>query len=437
MSVESVEDGLSETEARTGRLERGGAPSTVPRARLWRRLIFVLIAAGVLLGLLVGFNLFKSYMIRKALAQNVSPAQTVTAAPAQYSEWQPALDAVGSVRAVRGVDITTEVAGLVRSLHFRSGDEVAAGQVLVELNADSDRAQLNSLEAAADLAAVTYGRDRAQYAVQAIAKSQLDADEADLKSKRAQVAAQAALVAKKTLRAPFAGRLGITTTNPGQYLNPGDKVVTLQTLDPIYVDFRLPQAELAQVSKGQAVRVSSNAYPGESFTGKVTAIDPLVDTASRNFQVEALVENPRRHLVPGMFAQVSVVSGSAERHLTLPQTAITYNSYGATIFLVKDATGAAAKAVPAAEPDQANAGGAGRATSAGQGGAATPPQLTVEQRFVTLGPKRGDQVAVLRGVDPGDLVVTSGQMKLKNGTPVVIDNSVVPTNDAHPTPQEE
>lgn len=425
MSVESVEDGLSEAGARTGRLERENAPAAAPPARLRRRLIIVLLLAGALLGLLVGFNLFKSYMISKALAQNAAPAQTVTAGPAQYSEWQPALDAVGSVRAVRGVDITTEVAGLVRSVRFRSGEEVAAGQVLVELNADADRAQLNALEAAADLAAVVYGRDRAQYAVQAIAKSQIDSDEADLKAKRAQVAAQAAIVAKKMLRAPFAGRLGITTINPGQYLNPGDKVVTLQTLDPIYVDFRLPQGELARIRKGETVHVTSDAYPGERFTGKVSAIDPRVDAASRNFQIEALVENPPRHLVPGMFVRVSVASGGTQRYLTLPQTAITYNSYGATVFLVKDSTGAAAKATTATTPaTPANA-----ATSAAH--------QTVEQRFVTLGPKRGDQVAVLRGIDPGDLVVTSGQMKLKNGTPVVIDNSVVPADDAHPSPQEE
>ena len=412
MSVESVEEGLgeNETEARTARLKRGSVPPGVPRRLLWQRLIVVVLAAGALLGLLVGLNSFyKPYIIHKMLTQNAAPAQTVTAAPAEYSEWQPALDAVGSVRAVRGVDITTEVAGLVRSLRFRSGEEVRAGQLLVELNADSDRAQLNALEAAADLAAVTYGRDRAQYAVQAIAKSQIDADEADLKAKRAQVAAQAAIVAKKVLRAPFAGRLGITTVNPGQYLNPGDKVVTLQTLDPIYVDFRLPQGELAQVAEGETVHVTSDSYPNERFTGKVTAIDPRVDSASRNFQVEALVENPARHLVPGMFARVSVASGGTQRYLTLPQTAITYNSYGATIFRVKKPTDAAAK----------------------------PPRPTVEQRFVTLGPKRGDQVAVLSGLDPGDLVVTSGQMKLKNGTPIIINNSVVPADDAHPAPQED
>lgn len=413
MSVESVEDGLSEAGARTGRLERKDSGGGAPRARLGRRMFIMLIAAGVLLGALVGFNaVLKPYMIRQYLAQNAAPAPTVTTAPAKYTDWQPALDSVGSVRAVRGVDITTEVAGLVRSLRFRSGEEVAAGQVLVELNADADRAQLNALQAAADLSAVVYGRARAQYAVQAIAKSELDADEADLKAKRAQVAAQAAIVAKKVLRAPFAGRLGITTINPGQYLNPGDKVVTLQTLDPVYVDFRLPQRELARVRRGETVYVTSDAYAKERFTGKVNAIDPRVDAASRNFQVEALVDNPSRHLVPGMFVRVSVASGAPERHLTLPQTAITYNSYGTTIFLVKDSTGAAAKTASAAH-------------------------LTVEQRFVTLGQKRGDQVAVLRGLDPGDLVVTSGQMKLKNGSPVTIDNSVVPADDAHPSPQEE
>ncbi len=410
MSVESVEEGLTEAGARTARFERGTAQVAAPRASLRRRLLWVLLAAGALLGLLVGFNLFKAHMIQKALRQNAAPAQTITAAPAEYAAWQPALAAVGSLRAVRGVDITTEVAGLVRPIRFRSGDDVEAGQVLVELNADTDRAQLNALEAAADLASVVYGRDRAQIAVQAISKSQIDADEADLKSKRAQVAAQAAVVAKKTLRAPFAGRLGITTLNPGQYLNPGDKVVTLQRLDPIYVDFRLPQEEFARLTKGETVQVRSDAYPGERFTGKVTAIDPRVDAASRNFQVEALIDNPHHYLVPGMFARVSVSSGAERRYLTLPQTAVSYNPYGATVFVVKN-----------------------RGAGAGSGA----PGLSVEQQFVTLGPKRGDQVAVLRGIAAGDLVVTSGQMKLKNGTPVVIDNSVVPANDEHPSPQEE
>jgi membrane fusion protein, multidrug efflux system len=401
VSVESVEGELA------SRVGVGSVAAPAARSRGRRRLIGVLLAAGVLLGLLVGFNLFKSHMIRQALLKNAAPAQTVSAAPVAYAEWQPALDAVGSLRAVRGVDVTTEVAGLVREIHFRSGEEATAGQVLVELNDSADRAQLNALEAAADLAAVVYGRDRAQFAVQAISKSQIDADEADLKSKRAEVAAQAATVAKKTLRAPFAGRLGITTINPGQYLNPGDKVVTLQRLDPIYVDFRLPQEELSRVARGQTVSVTSDAYPGERFSGKVSAVDPRVDAASRNFQVEALIDNPRHRLVPGMFARVSLSSGGTRRYLTLPQTAISYNPYGATVFLVRKASGSA------------------------------QAQPTVEQRFVTVGPKRGDQVAVLRGLEEGDTVVTSGQLKLKNGTPIIIDNRVTPANDPHPAPQEE
>ena len=207
------------------------------------------------------------------------------------------------------------------------------------------------------------------------------------------------------MRAPFAGRLGITTLNPGQYLNPGDKVVTLQAIDPILVDFRIPQLQLARLSKGQTLHVTTDAFPGETFEGKVTAIDPLVDSASRNFQVEASVNNSSRRLLPGMFAQVAVQSGDKKRYLTLPQTAITYNPYGATVFL-------------------ANKSEDGKS-------------LVAQQVFVTVGATRGDQVAVVSGIKQGDMVVTSGQLKLKNGTPLDVNNSVVPKDDPHPTPQEQ
>ena len=213
-------------------------------------------------------------------------------------------------------------------------------------------------------------------------------------------------MAKKTVRAPFDGRLGITTVNPGQYLNPGDKVVTLQSLDPIYVDFRVPQEELARISIGQALQLTTDAYPGATFEGKVSSIDPLVDVATRNFQVEASVANPQRRLLPGMFARVAVSTGAIQRYLTLPQTAVTYNPYGATVFLAK----------PAAQ---------------GAGG------LIAQQTFVTLGASRGDQVAVVRGIQRGDVVVTSGQLKLKNGTPLKVDNAVTPLDEAAPTPQEQ
>jgi membrane fusion protein (multidrug efflux system) len=273
----------------------------------------------------------------------------------------------------------------------------------VHLNADSDIATLHSLEAAADLAGTVYARDKIQFEAQAISQAQLDADAADLKNKRAQAAAQAALVEKKTLRAPFDGRLGITTVNPGQYLNTGDKVVTLQELDPVYVDFRLPQEQLAQVHPGLEVRLSLDAFPGETFAGKVTAVDPLVDSGSRNFQAEATVPNPGRRLLPGMFVRVTVLSGAKQSYLTLPQTSITFNPYGSTVFLVvKDDKG----------------------------------KLTARQDFVTTGPTRGDQIAVLKGIKEGDQIVTSGQLKLKNGTPLDISTLAQPANAPDPTPQE-
>jgi len=368
-----------------------------------RRLIIVVAVASGLLALLVGWHLLVGHFIKQAMAHNSQPAQTVTTTRVKYSDWQPEINAVGSVRAVRGVDITTEVTGLVRSVDFRSGDDAKRGQVLVHLNADADIATLHSLEASADLADTVYARDKVQFEAQAISQAQLDADAADLKNKRAQAAAQAALVEKKTLRAPFDGRLGITTVNPGQYLNTGDKVVTLQELDPVYVDFRLPQEQLAQVHPGLEVRLSLDAYPGKSFAGKVTAMDPLVDSSSRNFQAEATVPNPDQRLLPGMFVRVAVLAGGRQHYLTLPQTAITFNPYGSTVFFaLKDASG----------------------------------KRTAQQAFVTTGATRGDQIAVLTGIKEGDEVVTSGQLKLKNGTPLEISTLVQPADEPSPTPQE-
>jgi len=375
-----------------------------------KRMIIMLVAVGILLGGLVGFNWFKGYMMQKYMASAPAPASTVSAMKAEYQQWQPQLSAVGTLRAVRGVDVTSEVAGLVRSIEFKSGDEVKTGQVLAQLNADSDIAQLHSLEAAADLAATVYERDKAQLDADVISKAQVDTDAGDLKSKRAQVAQQAALVAKKTIRAPFAGKLGISTVNPGQYLNAGDKLVTLQTIDPIYIDFNLPQAQLPLVAIGQKVTLAADAYKGTTFEGKVNAINPKVDTNTRNVMIEATIPNPKRLLLPGMFATVKLNSGDEQRYLTLPQTAITYNPYGDTVFVVKESDN---------KDDKGNA------------------VLTAQQVFVTTGPTRGDQIAILKGVDAGAQVVTSGQVKLKNGSLVIINNSVVPANSPNPTPQEK
>ncbi|SIT43552.1 RND family efflux transporter MFP subunit [Paraburkholderia ribeironis] len=375
-----------------------------------KRMIIMLICVGVLLGALIGFNLFKAHMIKKFMAHNAVPPATVTSAVASYQTWQPQLTAVGSLRAVRGVDVTTEVAGLVRDITFSSGQEVKAGQVLVRLNDGSDRAQLASLQAAAELSQTVYKRDKAQYEIQAIAKAQLDADAADLRSKRAQVDQQAALVDKKTIRAPFAGRVGITTVNPGQHINPGDAIVTLQAIDPIYVDFYLPQQQLGQLQVGQVVVVDTSAFASHTFDGEIRAINPRVDSTTRNVQIEAALDNRERKLLPGMYANVKVDVGSEQRYLTLPQTAIAYNPYGATVFVIK----------PGERKD-----------------ARGKTMAVAQQIFVTPGPTRGDQVAILNGLGEGTQVVTSGQLKLKNGTPLMIDNRVLPADNPNPTPQEQ
>lgn len=390
-----------------------------------KRMLIMIGAVLVLVALLgLGFYLH----IRSLIASSPKPGpQTVSTIQAQTLEWQPQISAVGTLVAVRGVDVTTEIAGMVRSLHFKSGQNVKAGDLLVQLNADSDLAQLGALQAAAELSAVTLRRDQAQLAGQAVSQALVDNDRADLKSKRALVAQQQALVAKKTIRAPFSGRLGITTVNPGQYLSPGDKIVTLQTIDPIYIDFSAPQKQLAHLSVGQVVNVATDAFAGELFPGKISAVNPKVDPATRNLLVEATIANPQRRLLPGMFARAQVDVGTKQRYLTLPQTAITYNPYGATVFILQ-----LAKAQPPADDkggkDEKSAQPATPAVPAGT--------LVAQQVFVTTGETRGDQVAILTGLQEGQAVVTSGQLKLKNGTPVVVDNSVQPANSPDPTPQE-
>jgi len=391
----------------------------------------LIMIGGVLLltaALAFGFYLH----IQKLIASSPKPTpQTVSATEVVALEWQPQLATVGTVTAVRGVDVTTEIAGLVRNVNFKSGQEVKAGMVLLQLNADSDIAQLQSLQAAAELSASVLERDKGQLAAQAISQAQVDSDMADLKGKRALVAQQAALIAKKTIRAPFTGKLGITSVNPGQYLNPGDKIVTLQTIDPIYVDFYLPQKRLGGVSVGQVVNVSTDGFPGLAFPGKISAISSKVDSTTRNVQIEATFANAKRQLLPGMFANANVDVGEKKRYLTLPQTAITYNPYGSTVFIVKQAS---AKDAPG---NAASGASAAAAPPPASGASAAASGLVVQQVFVTTGETRGDQVAILSGLQEGQRVVTSGQVKLKNGTSVVIDNSVQPANSPNPTPQEK
>ena len=402
-------------------------PSKRPKLR--KRLIIVIVAIVVLFGLLIAFNTVKGVMIGKFMKSMANPPQTVSTMVARYQEWQPHVEAFGNVRAVHGGDLAFDVSGLVDSVEVKSGSDVKKGQVLIRLNDDQDRATLEALRAKASLAELTAKRAKQQLAVKAISQANYDEAIADLKNAKAQADAQAALVAKKTLRAPFAGRIGIITANPGQYINAGASVVTLQQLDPVYVDFTVPQSQLDQMRVDGNVEVSADAFPGKVFNGKVSATDPKVDLSTRNAGVEATVANPNELLVPGMFAKVAVDSGEQQRYLTLPQTSVAYAPYGDTVFVVHEgqppARDANGKPVPAAP--------AGKNPQQGKGGA---PHY-VQQVIVKLGPTRGDQVAILSGIRQGDVIVTSGQLKLKNDTPVNINNKVQPAFKPNPHPMEE
>jgi membrane fusion protein (multidrug efflux system) len=327
---------------------------------------------------------------------------TITTIVAHAQPWQDHLEAVGSLRAVRGADLAAEVSGIVDQVAFDSGRDVEAGTVLLRLRANDDAAKLAELQAAADLAAANLARDTKQFHAQAVSQATIDADDSHMRVARAQVAEQQALMAEKIVRAPFAGRLGLRQVDQGQYLPAGTPIVTLQALDPIYVDFYVPQQSLSLLHDGQAASVTLDAFPGRSFKAVVSAISPKLDTASRMVQLRATIPNPDHALLPGMFATVFIESGAPHRYITLPQSALVYNPYGSTVYVVQ-----------AGHP------------------------MTVHTALVKPGGTRGDQVAVLDGLHEGDVVVTSGQLKLHQGSTVVVNNSVLPANNPAPRPEEE
>jgi membrane fusion protein, multidrug efflux system len=374
-----------------------------------KRMTIMLLAVGLVLGGVFGFQIFMKTMVKKFMSSMPQPAQTVATATAAMQEWQPQIEAVGSLRAVNGADLAFEVAGLVKELHFNSGDDVAAGDILLTLRADDDIAKLDALQATSALSQINLQRDQEQFKIKAVSQATLDTDAANLKNNKAQVVEQQAVIAKKTLRAPFAGHLGVRAVDIGQYISAGTTVVTLQALDPIYADFFLPQQAFNQIRLEQAVTIKVDTYPNQDFAGTITAINPKVDPATRNIQVRATLNNPDRRLLPGMYATVDVAAGEKQRYVTLPQTAVTYNPYGETVYLVDDK---------------------GK-------GPQDQPQLIARQVFVTAGLKRGDQVAILSGVEEGQTVVTAGQIKLRNGSPLMIDNTIRPTADANPVPIDQ
>ena len=374
-----------------------------------KRMVIMLIGVAVILGGVFGYGTFYNRMVAKFMASRGIPPQTVSTIKADISEWQPEMRAVGTLRAVRGADLSAQVSGIVSEVHFESGSEVAEGALLVKLMDADDVAKLNALKATAALAKITYDRDTQQFKSQTISKQALDTDEQNLRNAEAQVAQQQALVNYKSIKAPFAGQLGIRQVDIGQYLSSGTPVVTLQALDPIYFDFSVPQQALDVLKTGQTVALETDTYPGQTFTGTISAISPKIDPATRNVQVRASLQNTDRKLLPGMYASVNIHYGEAQPYVTLPQTAVAYNPYGTMVYIV-DHQGA--------DKD-------------------SKQPAIVHQKFITTGDTRGDQVAIMTGVSDGDEVVTAGQNKLNNGSTIIVNNSVQPSNDAAPTPPNQ
>jgi membrane fusion protein (multidrug efflux system) len=381
----------------------------VERRRMILPAVIIVLIVAIILGAIMGLQYFGGIMGKKMMAAAASAPQTISTIEAAPSDWQTFVQATGTFRAVRGADLSAQAAGVVEEIAFDSGNEVPAGKILLRLKPNDDYAKLDQLKAAAELAGQNLKRDKEQFAAEAIAQANIDSDESSLKSARAQVAAQEALIEEKIVRAPFAGRLGIRQVDLGQYLASGTTVVTLQALDPILIDFYVPQQVLAKLRTGLPVSAVIDAFPGQTFSGTVESINSKVDPNSRNVQVRASFHNADKRLIPGMFATVQIADGEKRSRITLPQTAITYNPYGDTVFIVE------------------------RHGNDDKG----KPHFTAQQRFVKLGATRGDQVAIEDGVKPGEVVVTAGQIKLRNGSSVIVNNDVLPDNNPNPHPPNE
>jgi membrane fusion protein (multidrug efflux system) len=337
--------------------------------------------------------------------QYAPPPDTVTTAPVAEATWQPLLSSVGSLTAVQGVTVAAQLDGNVTKITFTPGSAVKAGDLLVQQDTSSEEAQLHSLEAATELARLNLGRSHQLLADATISQAQFDTDNANYQQALSQADNIRASIAKKTIRAPFTGRLGIRLVNLGQTLKAGDPIVSLQALNPIYADFWLPQQELALIAQGTPVRVSGEAVPGGAVEGKITAINPDVDNATRNVRVEATLANASESLHPGMFVKVSVELPDRQKVLVIPATAVLYAPYGNSVFVISEAKDAAGQTVK-----------------------------SVHQQFVRLGETRGDFVAVTGGLKAGDEVVSAGSFKLRNGEAVVVNNTLAPPAQLAPKP---
>ncbi len=378
-------------------------------------MIWMLVAVAVVFGGVFAIKAVMGAMTNQFFDNMPQPPVEVSTFEARSEHWSGTAGAVGTLVADNGTDVTTEAGGVVERIAFESGQAVRKGDLLLQLNTANEQAQLKALDTAASLAVTQRDRWRELGQQKLVSRSEVDERIADAATTQAQADAQRALIAQKTIRAPFDGVLGIRKVNLGQYLNPGDPIVGLQALDPIHVDFTLPEQRMNEVAIGTPVRLDVDALPGRTFEAKVTAVEPSVDSSTRNFKVRASLANPDGTLRPGAFGRVGFDLGQARDLVVVPQTAISFNPYGNSVYVVVEAPEDAG-AKPAME-------GMPVATH------------VVKQRFVTTGPARGDLVGITDGLEPGDVVVTSGLLRLRNDAGVTINNKVQP--DAQDAPRPE
>lgn len=372
-----------------------------------KRMILMLVVLAALLG---GLGFAKFRQVETAIAQGASyqpPPTAVTTVVAQKETWPSTLSVIGTAAAVEGVTLSADLPGTIDKIHFESGQWVHEGDILIELDTRQERAQLASLEAQRDLARINYGRANELAKAGVISRSEFDNATSQQKSTEAQVGDIRAAIARKTIHAPFSGLLGIRQVSLGQYLAAGQAIVSLQSLSPIYVNFGVPQQDTPKVIPGHVLRVTNSDLPGMGFTGRITALDSVISEQTRNIQVQATVTNKENKLRPGMFVQVELPMGQPRQVVPLPASAINYAPYGDSVFVVsemKDPKGNTYRGV--------------------------------RQQVVKIEGSRGDQVAIISGINPGDEVVSSGVFRLRNGAPVQVNNIVKPSNSASPKPED-
>jgi len=374
---------------------------------MMKRMLLMLVVMTVIIA---GLGFVKFQQIQTAIAQGAAfqpPPEAVTTIVAQEVEWPETLSAIGSVAAVQGVTVSADLSGTVDRVAFDSGRAVRQGEVLVELDTRQERAQLAAAEAQRDLARTNFDRMQGLLKDNVISRAEYDSATADDKQTEARAGEIRAAIQRKRITAPFSGMLGIRQVNVGQYLSSGDPIVTLQSLNPIYVNFDVPQQAIAKLRNGRDVRITTGDLAGVEFQGRITAIDSVVNSETRNIQIQATLANPDGQLRPGMFVQAAVVMGGGRPVIALPATAISYAPYGDSVYVVGDLKG------PNGETYRG-----------------------VRQQFVKLEGTRGDQIGVVSGVKPGDEVVTSGVFKLRNAGAVLVNNKVQPGNDPAPKPED-